>query len=258
MGTIYAYCRVSTQKQSLARQREKILRAYPDIPDSHIYEDEFTGRKLDRPQFKKLLGRVSSGDTIVFDEVSRMSRDAEDGYRLYRELYDAGVSLVFLANPLINTELYRKAAQIPETGDKDFDETVRIGLNKYFVRLSEKQFRLAFQKPQEEVDNLSRRTSEGMKSHGATNTYKMDEKTGEYLLDKNGKKIIEEYGTIAKSKQGKTVETKKATESKAIILKHSKSFGGTLSDTEVRKLCGVSRNSYYKYKAQLMKNRKTN
>jgi hypothetical protein len=38
---------------------------------------------------------------------------------------------------------------------------------------------------------------------------------------------------------------------KAIIPKHSKDFGGSLEDPDVIKLCGCSRNSYYKYKREL-------
>ena len=51
--------------------------------------------------------------------------------------------------------------------------------------------------------------------------------------------------------QGTTLTTKKALECIAIIKKHSKDFGGTLDDTDVIKLCGCSRNSYYKYKHEL-------
>ena len=44
----------------------------------------------------KLLKIVRAGDTIVFDSVSRMSRNAETGFQIYQELYDKGVELVFL------------------------------------------------------------------------------------------------------------------------------------------------------------------
>lgn len=234
-ATVYGYCRVSTPGQSLKRQAEKILRAYPD---AYIYEEAFTGTKIKRPEFSRLLRAVSPGDTIVFDEVSRMSRDAEDGYNLYRELYEKRVNLVFLSNPLINTELYRQAAQIPETGDKDFDETLRVGLNQYFIRLSEKQFRLAFEKSQEEVEHLHRRTREGMKAAGATNKYDQD---GNLL----------EYGSIAASKIGKKLTTKKSLSVKETIRKHNRDFGGALTDAETIKLAGCARNSYYKYKREL-------
>ena len=48
-----------------------------------------------------------------------------------------------------------------------------------------------------------------------------------------------------------TITTKKSIDCKAIIQKHSKDFGGTLNDPDVIKLCGCSRNSYYKYKHEL-------
>ena len=48
-----------------------------------------------------------------------MSRNAEEGFELYKELYDKGVELVFLKEPHINTETYRKAlsAQVVMTGE---------------------------------------------------------------------------------------------------------------------------------------------
>ena len=50
--------------------------------------------------------------------------------------------------------------------------------------------------------------------------------------------------------KGTTLTTKKSIECRAIIKKHSKDFGGTLDDPDVIKLCGCSRNSYYKYKKE--------
>ena len=233
--TVYGYCRTSTPKQSLTRLVEKVLRAYPD---AYIFEEAFTGTKIKRPEFSRLLRAVSPGDTIIFDEVSRMSRNAEEGFNLYRELYEKGVNLVFLSNPLVNTELYRKAAQVPETGNKDFDETLRVGINQFLIRLSENQFRLAFEKSQEEVEHLHRRTSEGMKAAGATNKYDQD---GNLL----------EHGTIAASKLGRKITTKKSISTKEIIRKHNRDFGGSLSDAETIKLAGCARNSYFRYKREL-------
>ena len=97
---IFGYCRISTPQQSIERQARNILRAYPT---AILYEEAYTGTKLDRPKFKVLLKRVKPGDTIIFDEVSRMSRNADEGFELYKELYDKGVELVFLKEPHINT-----------------------------------------------------------------------------------------------------------------------------------------------------------
>lgn len=73
---------------------------------------------MDRPKWKKLLKLLKPGDIIIFDSVSRMARDAEEGFEEYQKLYAMGVELIFLQEPHINTEVYRNALQIciPKTG----------------------------------------------------------------------------------------------------------------------------------------------
>lgn len=58
---------------------------------------------------------------------------------------------------------------------------------------------------------------------------------------------FEQVGRI----QGKKYATKKELAAKEIILKNSKDFNGSNTDVEVIKIAGISRNSYYKYKAEL-------
>ncbi|MBO6269926.1 MAG: hypothetical protein J6N19_12410 [Clostridium sp.] len=50
---------------------------------------------------------------------------------------------------------------------------------------------------------------------------------------------------------GRKLVTKKSVAAKEIIRKHSKDFDGTLGDEDCRKLAGVSRNAYYKYKKEM-------
>ena len=90
---IYGYCRISTDRQNIERQVRNIQRAYPDAV---IKQEVYTGTKTDgRKVFVQLLKIVKSGDTIVFDSVSRMSRNAETGFEIYQGLYDKGVELFF-------------------------------------------------------------------------------------------------------------------------------------------------------------------
>lgn len=182
---------------------------------------------MNRPEFTKLIKRVVAGDTIVFDAVDRMSRTAAEGVQLYMDLYTRGVNLVFIKHPYINTSVYRDALanSIPMTG-KAVD-CILQGVNEYFKRIAAEQVKLAFDQAQAEVESLHRRTSEGMKAAHA------------------GAKISE-------ARTGKTYETKKAAAAKQIIAKHSKSFGGTLGDADCMKLAGISRNTYYKCKRELM------
>lgn len=109
MGKIFGYARISTKYQNIDRQLRNISIAYPD---AHIIKETFTGTKFqERTELQKLLRIVKAGDAIVFDSVSRMSRDAESGFELYQELFTKGVDLIFLKEPHINTEVYRSALQ---------------------------------------------------------------------------------------------------------------------------------------------------
>jgi DNA invertase Pin-like site-specific DNA recombinase len=219
----YGYARISTKQQSIERQIRNISAAFPD---ARIYREAYTGTKIERPEFEKLLKRLKSGDTVVFDSVSRMSRDAEDGFALYQDLYNKGINLVFLKEHHIDTDTYKSALtnQLAMTGDDT--DLILQGVNAYLLRLAAKQIRLAFEQAQKEVDDLHQRTKEGIQ------TAKL-----------KGKQIGQ--------KQGAKLNVKKAAPAKAAILQHSKDFGGTLDDKDCMKLAGVSRNTYFKYKREL-------
>ena len=78
---IYAYCRVSTKHQRIARQITNITELYPK---AIIIREFYTGTKQDRPNWNKLIEQIKTGDTIVFDSVSRMSRNAQEGFKDYK------------------------------------------------------------------------------------------------------------------------------------------------------------------------------
>lgn len=217
----YGYVRVSTKQQKEERQIDNIKAVYPDAV---IVTDKFTGTKMDRPEWNKLDKKVTEGDTIVFDEVSRMSRDAEEGFEAYKDLYERGINLVFLKESTLNTEHYKQTAQIALTGS-DVDCILK-GINEYLMILAEKQIRAAFETAQHEVDFLHKRTSEGLA-----------------VAKLNGKRVG--------ATKGDTYKVKKAAKTKAKIKKYSKDFEGTLNDIEVIKLTGVAKNTYYKYKKEL-------
>ena len=225
MGKIYSYNRISTNKQSIDRQIRNAKELYPN---AIIVEEVFTGTKIyNRPKWNDLIKKVKAGDTIVFDSVSRMSRNAEEGFATYKELFDKGIELVFIKEPHINTETYKKALTggIELTGT--MVDSILEGINKYLLALAEQQIKLAFEQSEKEVQDLRQRTKEGIETARL-----------------NGKQIGLEKGT--------KLTTKKSVEAKEQIMKYSKDFKGTLKDTEVIKLIGISRNSYYKYKKELI------
>ena len=222
MGKIYGYCRISRKEQSIDRQERNIRASYPDAV---ILKEAFTGTKIEgRKEFEKLMKKAKAGDTIVFDSVSRMSRNTEEGIQQYMKWFDMGVSLVFLKEGYINTAVYASKLQQADisTGKAYLDE----GLKVILMGLAEEQIRIAFEQASKEVEDLHQRTKEGIETARL-----------------NGKQIGQQTG--------KKLTVKKAIVAKETIKAHSKDFGGTLSDTECMKLAGVSRNSYYKYKREI-------
>ena len=222
---IFGYCRVSTMQQNLDRQIRNIQAKYPDAV---ILTDEYTGTKLDRPGWMKLYKQLKPGDTVVFDEVSRMSRDADEGFRVYEELFTKGVNLIFLKEPHINTETYKTAMEtgVPLTGTNvDF---ILEGINKYLLSLAKEQIRLAFDQAEKEVEDLHQRTREGIETARL-----------------NGKQIGQ--------KAGATLTIKKEKPIKDLILKYSKDFEGSLDDTEVM---AILRNSTVDYETGKIKKKR--
>lgn len=228
---IFGYARISTVKQNIERQITNIKKLYPDAA---IITEEYTGTTTDRPAWNKLQKQLREGDTVIFDEVSRMSRNADEGVKLYEELFDKGINMIFIKEPHVNSSVYRDKLQaqvekISGTGSDATDKllnSIMDALHEYTIDLAREQIRLAFQTAQSEVDFLHQRTSEGVRRAQA-----------------EGKQV----GRAA----GSRIETKKAKAAKEVIRKHSKTFGGNLADDEVQKLAGVSRNTYYRLKAEL-------
>ena len=229
---IYGYCRISTKKPSIDRQIRNIKR---EFPTAIILTEAFTGTKLDRPEWNKLNRKLKYGDTIVFDEVSRMSRNAKEGFALYQRLFNIGINLVFLKEPHMNTDSYKEAMQgifstEIQSGDKATDDLVNsimAAVNKFMMNKVEKDIYKAFEQAQKEVDYLHQRTKEGIETARL-----------------NGKQIGLEKGT--------KLTTKKSLVAKEVIKKHNKDFGGSLSNEDTWKLAGISKMTFYKYKNELL------
>lgn len=220
---VYLYCRISRKTQNIERQVRNLTALYPQ---GVVIKEAYTGTKIDRPEWTKLYKKVKAGDTIAFDSVSRMSRDAEEGFKAYEELFNRGVELVFLNEPMINTATFKKAlnSSIPMTGTNV--DLILQGVNSFLMELAREQIQLAFQQSQKEVDDLHTRVTQGLETARL-----------------NGKQI----GGV----KGSKYTVKKEAESKEQIKKYSKDFDGSLNDTEVLKIIGISRKTYYKYKKDM-------
>lgn len=222
---VYGYCRISTAKQSIDRQ----IRNIKDYDNNAIIiREAYSGTTQDRPEWLKLLKHINPNDTIIFDSVSRMSRNSDEGFEEYERLFNLGVNLIFLKEKYISTEIYKQAISnsIELTGNEIADKYIKA-TNKVLMILAKQQIKLAFEQSEKEVADLQQRTKEGIETARL-----------------NGKQIGQ--------RQGAKLNVKKSQPAKAIILKHNKDFSGTLNDTETMQLAKISRNTFYKYKKQLV------
>ena len=226
----YGYVRVSTPNQNIDRQIRNI---YSMCSDVILFKEVYTRTSFyGRKEWAKLMKIVKPGDSIYFDSVSRMSGNEEEGFSLYEELYNKKIRLVFYNEPHINTDTYRNAleTQVALTGTNV--DYILEGVNNFLMALAKEQIRLAFQQSEKEVTDLRQRTKEGVETARL-----------------NGKQIG--------LKKGTKLTTKKSQEAKKIILKHNKSFGGSLSNEETWTLAGISKMSFYKYQKELFQDNAT-
>lgn len=226
---IVGYARVSTPSQKLERQIANLKAAYPDIV---IISEKYTGKTENRPKWQQLLKQCRAGmvKKLVFDEVSRFSRNAEEAIKEYKELYSLGIELEFLKEPHINSSVYQQASERRITIDTSNmnTETANLvnaligGLNDYLFAVAEKQIYLAFERAQKEREFLSVRTSEGLKQA----------------------KLM---GSQVGRKEGKKVITKKQRKSIKYIKEHYSDYGGNLNATECMKILGISKSTFFRY-----------
>lgn len=258
---IYGYVRVSTLEQNKERQIQNILR---DYPKAIIMSEEYTGKTMDRPVWSKLYPKLKKGDLIVFDEVSRMSRNAEEGFKVYQELFEKGCQLIFLKEPYLNTDVF--SGQIQRATVKTGKDYLDQGLKIILMGVAEEQIKIAFEQSQAETDLRAQRAGEGI-----AEAKKHNEELE--VLYPDTFKDHPEYSQIGREK-GDKLTIKKAEPIKALIRKYSRDFEGTLSDMELlgvlstktvkipnKKRSGkveereisakISRNTLYKYKKEM-------
>lgn len=221
----YGYTRISTPRQNIERQVRNIQ---SDYPSAIIVREIFTGTKFQgRKEMDKLLNTIKKDDTIIFDSVSRMSRNADEGFSMYEKLFHDGINLIFLKEPHINTNVYKQALHntVQLTGTNvDF---ILKGINQYLMELAREQIQIAFNQAEKEVLDLHQRTKEGIETARL-----------------NGKQIG--------LPKGKKLVTKKSIRAKELIRKYNKSFNGSLTNEDTWKLIGISKTTFYKYKEEML------
>lgn len=120
---IYFYMRISTAEerglQKFNRQ-ESALKKYAEtngiLYDEHnVYKEDKSGKNFtDRLEWQKLENNLHKDDTVVFKDISRFTREAENGYQKYMQLMNMGVNLIFLDNQTICTDYIKQLLDVAE------------------------------------------------------------------------------------------------------------------------------------------------
>ena len=119
MGNVYGYMRISTQEerglQKFTRQESALERYAKEHGIEYLLEfrEDKSGKDFsNREQWKKLESIVHPGDTIVFKDICRFTRQAEAGYEKYMELLNKGIELIFIDNQTVSTPYIKQLLNV--------------------------------------------------------------------------------------------------------------------------------------------------
>ena len=168
---------------------------------------------------------------VGISTVSRVINDTKNvspelRVKVERAIDELGYSTNQIARGLKISQT-RNIAVIVTAISRIFFTTILEGINKYLLLLAKEQIRLAFEQSEKEVQDLRQRTKEGMQTARLS---------GKQIGHASGTKFV----------------TKKSIAAKEIILKHNKTFGGSLNDLETITQAGITRKTFYKYKKELL------
>ena len=121
---VFAYMRISTQEERKKQRFDRQERSLEKYAKEHgieyllVFREDVSGKNFeDRKQWNNLERLLHSGDTVVFKDVSRFTREAENGYAKYMDLFHKGINLVFIDNATISTDYIRQLLHVAEEQD---------------------------------------------------------------------------------------------------------------------------------------------
>lgn len=165
MGNVFAYMRISTKeergKQKFSRQ-EKALEGYAEkngIQYLLTFAEDQSGKSFaNRGEWQKLEKLAQPGDMIVFKDICRFTREAENGYKKYMELLEKGVELIFIDNPTVSTPYIKQLMGVAQAQNL----VARVSLESTIKLL----LIVELDRAEQERLIISQRTKDGMKASG--------------------------------------------------------------------------------------------
>lgn len=180
MANYFSYMRISTREEREMQRynrQEKALEKYVqehgiELNDVYQFRDDISGKSFEnRADWNKLEKLLQPGDTVIFKDITRFTREAENGYKKYMELLNRNINLVFIDNPTISTDYIRTMMGIAQ---KQENRIAKKSLNDTIELL----ILVELDRAEREREIIVQRIRDGLKASGK----KAGRKTGQ--LDK--------------------------------------------------------------------------
>lgn len=140
MANYFSYMRISTREEREMQRynrQEKALEKYVqehgiELKDVYQFRDDISGKSFEnREDWNKLEKLLQPGDTIIFKDITRFTREAENGYKKYMELLNNNINLIFIDNPTISTDYIKTMMGIAQRQEnriakKSLNDTIEL------------------------------------------------------------------------------------------------------------------------------------
>lgn len=140
MANYFSYMRISTREEREMQKynrQEKALEKYAqdheiELKDVYQFRDDVSGKSFEnRAEWNRMERLVQPGDTIIFKDITRFTREAENGYKKYMELLNKNINLIFIDNPTISTDYIKTMMGIAQKQEnriakKSLNDTIEL------------------------------------------------------------------------------------------------------------------------------------
>lgn len=121
MCNYFSYKRISTKEErglQKYNRQETALRKYAEANGIEFvaeFKEDVSGKNFDdRKEWNRLEKLLQHGDVVVFKDISRFTREAENGYQKYMELLEKGIDLIFIDNQTVSTPYIKQLLNVAE------------------------------------------------------------------------------------------------------------------------------------------------
>lgn len=102
MEQIYGYVRVSSADQN--EERQIIVMREAGVPAGNIFLDKQSGKNFERPQYRRLMQVLQSGDLLYIPSIDRLGRNYNEIQLQWRILTkELGIDICVLDMPMLDT-----------------------------------------------------------------------------------------------------------------------------------------------------------